>query len=498
MDGRASLANALERLAVVPRWRITSVALAALLLAIPAAATSRHFDGPLTAATVELVALLGLGVGWILLDRMAALRVPMIGMVLVVIALAVAAWHSARIDTLHDLGLNRWIASILAISFVFGGLVRGATDARRSMASLVAIAAVATWLTYDIARLPNGPLRDIHLYLGAGTTALRGASPYLTAPITSVPNLELLPFVYPPFTIPLFEVLVSIPRPIADTLWTGGSIAAVVAAFWLLGVRGRWLIVMLAWPAPALGIAVGNVASYTFLLYALAFRFGAALVLSGIFKVQSTIPALWLVRERRWRAIAIGIGIIAVLAIISVPIVGLQTWAAWPNGLRFFQDMLASFPQFEGLSLARPLGPALAAVLTVGAVLFALFARGRNSLARFGVASIVGSPTLYFHGLSPLLAGALFLGPEMVWFFLGLGPWPIPFALGIQAGWVAIGLVGAALLVVQRADLRLPDDLSLSRADVHPASQTGQVWPERSQGISREEPIVVSGGRSLT
>jgi hypothetical protein len=490
MDVRASVANALERLSVVPRWRITSVALAALLLAIPAAAASR----PLT--TVELLALLGLGAGWILLDRMAALRVPIIGMVLVVIALAVAAWFSARIETLQDLGLSHWADTVLTISFVFGGLVRGATDARRGMTSLVAIAAVATWLTYDIARLPIGPLRDIHLYLGAGTTALGGTSPYLTAPVTSVADLEKLPFVYPPFTIPLFELLASIPRPIADALWTGGSIAAVLTAFWLLGVRGRWLIVMLAWPAPALGIEVGNVASYTFLLYALAFRFGAALVLSGIFKVQSTIPVLWLVRERRWRAIAIGIGIIALLAIISVPIVGLQTWAAWPDGLRFFQDMLARFPQFEALSLARPLGVALAAVLTVGAVLFALFARGRNSLARFGLASIVGSPTLYLHGLSPLLAGALFLGPELVWFFLGLGPWQLWF--GIPSAWLAIGIVWVALLVARGDDLRLPTDLSPSRADVHPAGRSGQVWPERTQGISREEPIVVSGGRSLT
>ena len=80
-----------------------------------------------------------------------------------------------------------------------------------------------------------------------------------------------------------------------------------VSAFWLLGVRGRWLLVLIAWPATAVGLAVGNVASFTFLLYVLGFRLGAALVLSGIFKVQSIIPGLWLIRERRWRELALGL-----------------------------------------------------------------------------------------------------------------------------------------------------------------------------------------------
>jgi hypothetical protein len=475
IDAPALLTEALDRLADLPRRRVTSVVLAAILLAIPAASGSARFYGPLTIAQTEIFALLGVVLGWIVLDRLAALGVPIAGMVLLVVAITAGGLWAARVHVLQDLGLSHTIDLILAVSFVFGGLVRGVTDGRRSMASIVAIAAVTSWLTYDIKTLPHQPLRDIHLYLGAGATALSGASPYLTAPISTVANPDKLPFVYPPFTIPLFELLASIPRPIAEAIWTGGSIAAVVAAFWLLGVRGRWLVVLLAWPAPAVGIAVGNVASYTFLLYVLGFRFGAAIILSGAFKVQSVIPALWLVRERRWRGIAIGIGIIALAAIISVPIVGLQTWFDWPNGLRFFQESIHSFPGIEGVSLARRFGPTLVLTLTVIAVGFALLGRGRNGLARFGLASIVGSPTLYLHGLSPLLPGALFLGPELLWFFLGLGPWSNG---RIQSAWLAMGMVAIALLVARRDDLRLPSDLSPSRADLHPAAQTGQVWPD--------------------
>jgi hypothetical protein len=481
----ASLAEALDRLADLPRRRITSVVLAAILLAIPAVSGSGRFYGSLTVAHVEILTLVGVVLGWIFLDRLAALRVPIVGMVLLVAAITAGGLLVTRLEVLQERGMSHGVNLILAVSFVFGGFVRGVTDGRRSMASIVAIAAVTSWLTYDIPRLPYQPLRDIHLYLGAGATALSGTSPYLTAPITSVANPDKLPFVYPPFTIPLFELLASLPQAIADAIWIGGSIAAVVAAFWLLGVRGRWLVVLLAWPAPAVGIAVGNVASYTFLLYVLGFRFGAAIILSGAFKIQSVIPALWLIRERRWRGIAIGIGILALAAIISVPIVGLQPWFDWPSGLRFFQESLHSFPGIEGLSIARRFGPTLVLALTVMAVGFALLGRGRNGLARFGLASIVGSPTLYLHGLSPLLPGALFLGPELLWFFLGLGPWS---NWRFQSAWLAMGMVAIALLVARRDDLRLPSDLSPSRADLHPAARTGQVWPDPSPPPSGSRP----------
>ena len=334
----------------------------------------------------------------------------------------------------------------------------------------MAIAAVATWLTFDVWHLPDSPLRDFHLYLEAGTTAIAGGSPYLSAPITSIAYRVGLPFVYPPFTIPLFELLASVPRLISDTLWVAGSIAAVLAAFWLLGVRGRWLVVLVAWPVVAQGIAVGNVASFTFFLYALGFRVGAAIVLSGMFKIQSMIPAIWLIAERRWRELIAGIVIIAAIAAISLPVVGLHTWLAWPDGLLHFQESLARFPVLESKSLVRRVGPVLALVISLGAIGFALMTRGRNALARYGLASVIASPTLYLHGLSPLLAGILILGPELLWFTLGAGPWKF-------GAWVTMAVVGLALIRVRGDDLRIPNDLSRARADLHPAGRVGQVWP---------------------
>jgi hypothetical protein len=115
-------------------------------------------------------------------------------------------------------------------------------------------------------------------------------------------------------------------------------------------------------------------------------------------------------------------------------------------------------------------GPVLAVVISVGAIGFALLTRGRNALARYGLASVIASPTLYLHGLSPLLPGMLILGPELLWFTLGVGPWKL-------GSWITMAVVGLALLRVSGSDLRSPSDLSRERADLHPAGRFGQVWP---------------------
>jgi hypothetical protein len=347
---------------------------------------------------------------------------------------------------------------------------------------MVVIAAACSWLTWDFWRLHAVPLRDFHLYLGAGATALGGTSPYLTTPLATYPPVDQLPFVYPPFTIPLFELLASIPRPVANSLWVVASTAAVMAGLWLLGVRGRWLLVLLAWPPAAEGIVSGNVATFAFFLFVLGFRYGAALVLSGAFKVQSLIPSVWLLRERRWRDIAIGVGVVAIIALISVPIVGPHVWWDWPAALRAFQESNREFPGLMGHSLQRRLGDA-AFVIAALAVGFGLLRRGRNGLARLGAASVVASPTLYLHGLLPALAGALVLGPELLWFVLAVGPWPIGF--GIQTPWLTLVLVGLALVVSRGNDLLLPGDLSPARRDVHPVGASRQVWPDPREGAGR-------------
>lgn len=484
---RRSLHAAIVRLSPVPGMAASSIVLALLLIGLLFTGRGGGYHG-LTFTTLMIVVVAGLAIGWVVLDRLAALALAPEVIAIVATTVAIAGWIIAD-RAFH--GGEQAAGSSLALGAALGGLIRGVTDDRRSMATLVALAAASAWLAYDIPNLAFQPIRDFHLYLEAGTSVLSGASPYLTQPLTVAPALVELPFVYPPLTIPLFEVLASLPGPIADGLWEISSVVAVIVGLWLLGVRGRWLVVLLAWPPLALGIAVGNVASFTFLLYAAGFRFGAALLLSGVFKVQSMIPTLWLVQQRRWRELGIGLAIVVGLAVLSLPIVGVHTWFAWPTGLQAFAASLVNLPSFTGPALDRWQGPIVALAITAGLVVFAWVGRGRNSLARFGLASVVGSPTLYLHGLSPLLAGALVLGPELLWFFLGLGTrGAVPF--GLNSAWLAIGMVGLTLVIASH-ELHLPGDLTPARADLHPLGQSRQVWPPAR--IAADEGASVSSDR---
>ena len=312
--------------------------------------------GGLTVGGVEVIALLGICLGWLLFDRLAAMDLAIPGRVALLGVGAAGGWVAWQALVVFGHEVTHGPGTVWALALIVGGLIRGTTDKCRSFASLVVIGAATSWLTYDLWRVPILPLRDLHLYLAAGAAALKGISPYLSAPLTSIPPPEQLPFVYPPFTLPLFALLASLPRPIVELVWVAASIAAVGGAFWLIGVRGRWLLVLMAWPITLQGIAVGNVASFGFFLYALGFQVGTALVLSGMFKIQSLIPSLWLIRERRWRQLIVGVAIIGVLALASVPIVGLSTWAAWPPGLVAFEETLARFPALASSALVRDSG----------------------------------------------------------------------------------------------------------------------------------------------
>jgi hypothetical protein len=87
----------------------------------------------------------------------------------------------------------------------------------------------------------------------------------------------------------------------------------------------------------------------------------------------------------------------------------------------------------------------------------------------------VASPTLYIHGLAPLLPGVLVMSPALMWFVLGLGPW---VGAGLSA-WLAVALVAVRLWGADER-LTVPADLDPNLADIHPAAAAGSVWPEPS------------------
>jgi Glycosyltransferase family 87 len=464
--------------ALVSAWRaarrspVFPVVLVVGVLAISFTNVSSMGFGGLKGVGLEVVLLAGVATGWVVGHQLANRRHVSAVVALALVVAAFGAWaivhglvraEPARAASVVELGIG---------ALVWGGLLRGLRPGPRSPAALVAIASVTTWLTYDAALLPFRPLRDLHTYLQAGAATLGGHSPYLQGPMSNGLNPNPQPFVYPPVTLPLFELLTRLPAGVVQAVWTISGIAAIVIGLWQLGVRGRWLVLLLAWPAFSLGVAVGNVAVFGFLLFALTYRVGAAVVQGAAFKPQFLVPALWLIRERRWQSLIFGVFMVAAAALIALLMTHAGLWIEFLRSLGYYQTSTDRFPAMKGFSLTRWLPVFAFITISAGAVVIALLGRGRNGLARLGLASVVASPTLYLHGLTVLLPGVLALPPDMLWFVLALGPW---IGSGVSA-WIGVVIVAVALIA------RPADDLSIiqvpgSGSDLHPAGSVRTVWP---------------------
>ena len=253
------------------------------------------------------------------------------------------------------------------------------------------------------------------------------------------------------------------------------SAVAVLIGLLLIGVRGRWIVVLVAWPVFAVGLSVGNVFGFGFLCFALGYRFAAALVVGAVFKLQSGIPALWALRERRYKEVALGIGLIVLLIIATIPLTGWAVWGEWALALGYFEETLDRYPTLRGVSLTQYAPTAVVLLVGVGAIGVALLRGGRNGLARFGLASIVASPTLYAHGFSVLLPGAMTLRPDVIWFVFAIVPWTawlVPF----PAAWLAVVIVAVALIRSSGDDLSTPLGVSDGAGDLHPGGVGNHVW----------------------
>jgi hypothetical protein len=451
-------------------WAV-AIGLATAILAMPAMANPpvvvfRGFTYP----GLELLAVAGAVSGWLLTDRIATVRserralIGVTGLVLVFGLYAASGGGAA--------------ADVLLLGAAGGSLVRGGRRRSRDPAIIVILATVATWVAYDLTNVLHAPMRDLHSYLAAAGAELAGGSAYLQGPIATLPDGYNDPFVYPPMTLPLFEVLACLPLAFVEVAWLSISAAAVFIGLRLLGVRGRWVVLLFASPIFAVGLSVGNVAAFGFVCFALGYRFAAALVIGGFFKPQAGIPAIWGLRERRYREIGLGIALLALLVIASIPLTGLTAWRDWAVALGYFEQALDRYG-LRGASLTRYFPVLVVVVLSVAAIGLALLRGGRNGLARFGLAAIVASPTLYIHGFSPLLPGAMTLRPEVFWFVWAIVAWDVWGVVPVSGGWVALIIVAAALLHSTGEDLRGPVDLTEEAADLHPAGAGAQIWPDR-------------------
>ena len=397
-----------------------------------------------------------------------ALGFMLAGLLLAGAAVALAGGEAARLVHVDMRG-----QALLGVA-MFGGAILAAgrltgLSGRRPTAYVVLVAlAVAAMLETDIRVIDTVFDRDLLLYLRAGAAFLHGLPVYTEVALHQAPlDPTLLPFVYPPVTLPFLAILSVLPTRLTELAWLVAAGGASVAALRCFGVRWAWVPVLLAWPPFIQGFWTGNANTLLLLAFAAAPLAPSVLALPPLVKVQLGLTGLWLPRERRWRALGRGLALAAVLLLVTLPFVGLTAWHDWLQGLAAFADTAANIRPLQGQALARLVGPVAATVLAGAIVLVALSRKGRDGLATLGLASLAISPTLYLHGLTLSLASLFRLRGAVLWFLLAI---TASFAR-TQVWWIVVGVLVLAPLVPA---LVVTDG---SDSTVHPLGPGREVWP---------------------
>jgi len=362
-----------------------------------------------------------------------------------------------------------------AILFVPAVLLVLVVRRRLSPTEVMALQVLATALFADFQSSMGGGLRDLHLYLNAGAAFLNHGAVYMTTAIHSYPKagLEYLPFLYAPPTLPFFGLLSELPRGLADGLWVAGSVAAVIFSLRAFGLAWRWALLALIWTPIEQGLFTGNVVIPSLLVMGAAMRYGGGLVLGPLFKPQNGIVSLWLIRERAWRRLGGGLLALLLLVVATLPLTGIDLWREWFLGLTSYQESQGYLHGLYGVGLGRYLPMWAFLAIAAFTVLAALRVRGREGLARLGLASVVASPSLWGHGFVFGIPSFLRLRAEWLWLVAGMmsiGQWPGPqLALGIG---VTAWFVKA---MVRHADDGAAD--GLGHRPLHPLGFVAEPWP---------------------
>jgi hypothetical protein len=361
-----------------------------------------------------------------------------------------------------------------------------------SPTEVMALQVFATALFADFQSSMGGGLRDLHLYLNAGAGFMNHGAVYTTTAIHSYPSggLEYLPFLYAPPTLPFFGLLSELPRNAADVLWVAMSVAAVLVSLRAFGLAWRWALLALIWTPIEQGLFTGNVVIPSLLVLGAAMRYGGALALGPLLKPQNGIVSLWLIRERAWRSLGGGLLALLLLMLATLPFTGIDLWRDWLSGLMAYQESQQYLHGLYGVGLGRYLP--MWAFLAVAAVtlLAALVARGREGLARLGLASVVASPSLWSHGFVFAIPSFLRLRAEWLWLvaaLMSIGQWPGPqlaLAIGVAA-WFIKGMA--------RREGEAGAAERSGRRPLHPLGSIIEPWPAAGdRGAATADPAAHS------
>jgi hypothetical protein len=282
-------------------------------------------------------------------------------------------------------------------------------------ALLVIFVAGDVWGWHTVPRTPV----DFHIFWTAGHRYLERHSPYGTSLSEA--------FVYPPPAALLFTPLAVLPYHVAAALFLLLSLASVVAALRLAGVRDKRLYAA-AFLSPAVltALTIGTITPLLMLSLAAVWRFrnrrGVAVAAAMLIVLKLFLwPVLvWLLVTRRVRAALEAVALTALLTLVSWAWIGFADFRRYPSIL----EQLVAGEAVRSYAVSRG---RLAELLVAGAVVAALWlARGRGERGLLGVAivgALIASPIVWLHYFALLTVVAAvssapfgyWLAPALLW-----------------------------------------------------------------------------------
>ena len=350
----------------------------------------------------------------------------------------------------------------------------GLTSAARTLVPIVLLGVVpvalaAYFLAAVVPREALG-LDFREAFWPAAHAVLHGSNPY---PALDSPALaERMAYAYPPIVAIVLAPFGLLPVGLATAVAMPATVAALVGALWVMGVRDwRCYGASLASPVVLVCIQTAALSAVLALAVALAWRHRARGLVTPLLIAALIAAKLFLWPLLVWLAIVRGTRC-AVLTGLATVVVIVAPWLAGFPGAREYLALLSKLTELEGSyaytprSLALSLGAASrvaeACAIAAGAIAIAaaVAIRGRvdadrRALALTLLAALLLSPIVWLHYLvAPLPPIALasrrlspiWLVPCGLWLAAG-GTWTGPSSIQISVSLVVMVLV--AVLVVR-------------------------------------------------
>jgi len=273
---------------------------------------------------------------------------------------------------------------------------------------------------------------DVEIPLRAVERWQAGGEPYLADAFNNIPGATQ-PFLYPPYVLPLFAVLVDLPR---DLVRVGSAVVLLlvtIATCRRLSIPWLWMPLVIAWPPFGEGILDGNVSMLIFAAFVFLFyRAGGApwrpmprdivdppeptIMVGGLAAFTAAIkvsqPHIWLfVGRHRWRAAIVGAAIAGAVVLATLPLTGIDLWFDWLAQLQRASDTTWDL---GGFALPRFLPPGVGYLIAAACVFAIWFVPRRDPAPWLGVLAVVGSLSLHIFGLLFLVPAMLKMRREIV------------------------------------------------------------------------------------